>query len=346
MLQKLSFLSPRQFVPEIVIGTTEFLKVDDKRLSTIMWEAAKPIAEKALQTCHIQGIKYGDLDPNHYGFYTVQDAIYCYQATEQYRRLAETATDAQIKNFAQDRQKSYERYTKNLFDSWCIGDPNGIKLSPELQKYINYKWEILKSHSSAYFLVSNLPCLRLWTWLANQLQNRLVGAANLYSFWIQDNLSDRSARNLEDFIDSKTSELDVEEAITVYKRCMEGELEFFALAGQVRYFLQEGDFLLPGDRLFSENESYQLIYQEDGNLVVYYSSNGKPIWASNTQGTYAWRTYMEDDGNFVVYTDHAKPVWSSGVYGTQYKRSKLFLNNDGNLVIYDSSKNPIWQSKN
>ncbi|WP_254564068.1 hypothetical protein [Oscillatoria sp. HE19RPO] len=346
MLQKLSFRSPRQFVPEIAGGTTEFLKVDGKRLSTLMWESAKPIAEKTLQTCHIQGIKYGDLDPNHYGFYTVQDAIYCYQTTEQYRILAETATDANIKEFAEERQKSYERYTKNLFDNWCIEDPNSIKLSPELQKYINYKSEILKSHSSAYFIVSNIPCVRLWTWLANQLQNRLVGAANLYSFWIQDNLSDKSALTLEDFVDKNAHALDINEAIAVYKRCMEGEFEFFALAGKVRYFLQEGDFLLPGDRLFSENESYQLIYQGDGNLVVYDSSNGKAIWASNTQGTYAWRTYMQDDGNFVVYTDHAKPIWSSGVYGSQYKGSKLFLKNDGNLVIYDTSKNPIWQSKN
>ncbi|MGB8687190.1 MAG: hypothetical protein WCD53_07615 [Microcoleus sp.] len=346
MPQKLSFLSPRKFVPEMLLETTEFFRIDGERLSQIMWEAAMPIAEQAMQTCHIQGIKYGDLDPNKYGFYTVQDAIYCYQATEQYRRLADTATDAPIKQFAEERCKSYEKYTKSLFEKWCINNPSGINLSSELQQYINYKSEVLNTHSSAYFLVSNIPCLRLWTWLANQLQNRLVGPANLYSFWIQDNLSDQSARRLEDFVDSKASELDVNEAIAVYKRCMQGELEFFALAGKVRYYLQEGDFLLPGDRLFSQSQNYQLIYQEDGNLVVYDSSTEKPIWASNTKGSYAWRTYMQDDGNFVVYTDHAKPVWSSGVYKSQYKGSKLFVEDNGNLVIKDCNNNPIWNSKN
>ncbi|MBW4672456.1 MAG: hypothetical protein KME60_34830 [Cyanomargarita calcarea GSE-NOS-MK-12-04C] len=209
MQQNLSFLSPRKFVPEMALETTEFFKTDGKRLSEIMWEKALPIAEQALQTCHIQGIKYGDLDPNKYGNYTVQDAIYCYQATEQYRKLAETTPDQQIKIFAEKQVNSYEQYTKNLFDQWCIADPNGINLSPDLKKYIDYKSEVLDKYKSLYFIVANIPCLRIWWWLANQLQCRTVGPANLYSFWIKDNLSP-SYNNLEDFVDSKADELDIE----------------------------------------------------------------------------------------------------------------------------------------
>lgn len=345
MPQQLSFLSPRKIVPEMLLETTNFLKIDGDQISKIMWKAAFSTAEQALLTCHIQGIKYGDLNPNDYGRYTVQDAIYCYRATEQYKILAERATDAQIKLFAEKRYESYQKYTKDLFDQWCITDPSGIKLSPQLDEYINYKSEILKTHSDIYFLVANIPCLRLWTWLANQLQNRLVGPANLYSFWIQDNLSDQSAIRLENFVDSKESQLDNQEAITIYQMCMKGELAFFSLSGQVRSYLQEGDFLIPGDKLFSEKENYYLTYQEDGNLVVYDSLTKKSIWASNTQGSQAWRTYMQDDGNFVVYKDQAKSIWSSGVYGSQYKGSKLFLDNNGILVIYDKNQKVIWQSK-
>lgn len=342
MPPKLSFLSPRNFVPEMLLETTEFVKIDGNPLSKIMWDAALPIAEQALQTCHIQGIKYGDLDPNKYGNYTVQDAIYCYQATDQYNKLAQKATDTEIKKFAEARCESYKKYTEALFNAWCIEDPKGIKLAPKLQDYIQYKSEILEKYDSLYFIVSNMPCLGLWYWLATQLREPDKGPANLYSFWVKENLGHSSYDNLKDFVDSKASQLNLDKAIAVYQRCMQGEFEFFALAGEVRNYLQEGDFLLPGDKLFSQNKAYYLIYQDDGNLVVYEVSTRKPIWASNTKGTYAWRTYMQDDGNFVVYENHAQPVWSSDVYEPQYKGSQLVLEDNGKLVIYNKDKKIIW----
>ncbi len=77
MLPESSFLSPRRFVPEMMPEPLAFSplvgeKLSDsllvgEKLSEIMWNAALPIAEEALQTCHIQGMKYGDIDPNVYG---------------------------------------------------------------------------------------------------------------------------------------------------------------------------------------------------------------------------------------------------------------------------------------
>lgn len=352
MQQNLSFQSPRKFVPKMALETTASLrrhaksskKSSEKSLSEIMWEAAFPIAKQALQTNYIQGIKYGDLDPNDYGNYTVQDAIYCYQSTEQYKRLVHTTTDAQIKTFAQKQVKNYEEYTKVLFDKWSIADPpNCINLSPNLKKYIDYKSEVLRNENSLYFILANIPCLRLWSWLANELKDRIEVSANLYSFWIRDNLDPSYSNILEDFVNSKADELDSGKAISVYKQCMQGEFDFFALAGKVRNYLQEGNFLLPQDRLFSQNQKYYLIYQTDGNLVVY-DSTDKVQWASDKFGT-PWRTYMQDDGNFVVYTDYSKPIWSSGVYGSQYKGSKLFVQDNGDLTIYHQDKK-IWSNNN
>lgn len=213
------------------------------------------IAEKPMQTCHMQGIKYGSLAPNDYGSYTVQDAIFCYQSTDLYRRLAEKAKDTQIKEFAELQYASYKEYTEDLFERWYISDPSGIKLSPGPQKYINYKSEVLDKYKPLYFIVANMPCLHLWCWLANQLKDRMEGPANLYSFWIRDNLDDKSVRILEKFVDEKANKLNVNDAISIYKECMKGEFEFFALAKgkEIRFFLQEGDFLLPGDILFSKS---------------------------------------------------------------------------------------------
>ena len=155
---------------------------------------------------------------------------------------------------------------------------------------------------------------------------------------------------MESFIDSQIDKLDIEKAKKIYERCMEGELAFFAPQKdtRVRDYLLEGDFLLPGDKLFSCSKTCYLIYQEDGNLVVYKNLNAtswvKAIWATDTKDTHAWRTYMQDDGNFVVYTDQFNSVWSSDVYSPKYQGSQLVLEDDGRLVIYDSDKKVIWTS--
>jgi hypothetical protein len=107
--------------------------------------------------------------------------------------------------------------------------------------------------------------------------------------------------------------------------------------------LNAGHYLPVGGELFSQNQFYRLVYQGDGNLVIYNKSN-RPLWASNTQGKPAWRTYMQNDGNFVVYKRRGAPVWASGRYGSQYYGSRIVMQNDGNLVIYDRYRRAIWAS--
>ena len=57
---------------------------------------------------------------------------------------------------------------------------------------------------------------------------------------------------------------------------------------------------------------YLLIYQEDGNLVLYENNGSAPtaIWSTNTQGRGAWRAYMQDDGNLCVYGREGKCEWA------------------------------------
>lgn len=57
---------------------------------------------------------------------------------------------------------------------------------------------------------------------------------------------------------------------------------------------------------------YLLIYQDDGNLVLY-ENNGSapsPKWSSGTSSRDAWRTYMQDDGNFCVYSKPGTCEWA------------------------------------
>lgn len=57
---------------------------------------------------------------------------------------------------------------------------------------------------------------------------------------------------------------------------------------------------------------YLLIYQNDGNLVLYENNGSAPaaIWSTNTMGRGAWRVYMQDDGNLCIYSREGKCEWA------------------------------------
>ena len=71
-----------------------------------------------------------------------------------------------------------------------------------------------------------------------------------------------------------------------------------ALQVILRYRLQSGARLLPGQSLTSRNGLYRLLYQSDGNLVLYDDVNRTTPWTSGTLGTSAGQAVMQGDGNF------------------------------------------------
>jgi hypothetical protein len=109
-----------------------------------------------------------------------------------------------------------------------------------------------------------------------------------------------------------------------------------------RLYGSANQYLAANAALVSSQNKYKLLYQDDGNLVIYRLSDGKQIWASNTYGNPAWRTYMQPDGNFVIYKSDGNPVWASNT--PNHSDSVIIMQDDGNLVIYDSSGKPIWAS--
>jgi len=96
--------------------------------------------------------------------------------------------------------------------------------------------------------------------------------------------------------------------------------------------LKATQYLGPNDRLYSADGNFFLVYQGDGNLVIYSTTSGQPKWASGTNGP-AWRTVMQEDGNFVVYpAPGEKAVFNSGTYRSG--AVKLVLENTGKLTLY------------
>ncbi len=96
--------------------------------------------------------------------------------------------------------------------------------------------------------------------------------------------------------------------------------------------LEANQQLVPDARLTSRDGRFALVYQGDGNLVLYGPTGA--TWASHTQGI-PQQAVMQGDGNLVVYARDGRPVWSSGTVGKP--GAFLELGDDGSLVVRDTS---------
>ena len=89
--------------------------------------------------------------------------------------------------------------------------------------------------------------------------------------------------------------------------------------------LPSGSVLVPNplrsqlNSLVSLNDSFELIMQQDGNLVLYKidpkNQKTSAIWASNTNGRTVGQCVMQTDGNLVIYTPDNNPIWATGTQG-------------------------------
>ena len=105
--------------------------------------------------------------------------------------------------------------------------------------------------------------------------------------------------------------------------------------------ITSGQAFSKGQGLLSSDERYKLIFQGDGNLVLY--SPNRATWASRTVGAGGDRVVLQSDGNLVMYTAAGKPVWHTRTNGRGL--STLRLQSDGNLVIYDANNRPTWHTR-
>ena len=103
--------------------------------------------------------------------------------------------------------------------------------------------------------------------------------------------------------------------------------------------LTEGQKLVKGESLTSNNGAYTLTLQDDGNLVL--AARGKALWSSGTNGQDVVRAEVQRDGNFVLYTAD-KPVWATNTKGK--KDVRLVMQDDRNLVLY-AAGGAAWSTK-
>jgi hypothetical protein len=108
--------------------------------------------------------------------------------------------------------------------------------------------------------------------------------------------------------------------------------------------IPQGTVLVKDKHYFSPNGKFSLCYQADGNLVVYKHTRPKnivPLW--NSGRYFSGKCIFQNDGNLVIYYDNGKAVWdakdkwkdASGntPLETLYSH-ELRVQDDGNVVIY------------
>jgi len=199
-------------------------------LSASLWNSSQKLAQEALASDFIQGIKNGTLDPNQFGQYTIQDVLYCAHGLSDWETVASRATDPDVKSFATARVTSWKSYIKELFSDWHIADPSAINLSTAVKTYSDLESNVANNYDPLYAAVVMLPCDRLWYWLATQIAPDSP-TNNVYQFWIADNGgSDSGAKRLEAFIDAHAAQIDADIAHHIFHQAMLGEVNGFRSA--------------------------------------------------------------------------------------------------------------------
>ena len=96
------------------------------------------------------------------------------------------------------------------------------------------------------------------------------------------------------------------------------------------------------ERITSDDGRFKLVYQGDGNLVLY-RADWTAIWSSNTYGppNYGYAV-MQSDGNFVIYSPRGGTIWATNTNNNP--GAYLIVQNDGNAVIYSAGGAALWST--
>lgn len=115
--RKRSMRSPRRTVLNDEMIAKHNLSTDPPlpgSLFWIMWDACGQIAQQALDTSFIQGIKSGTLDPTQYGGFNVSDAYYCFEGAQDYLDVLKRANNPILKEYLFKKYESYITYNKTF----------------------------------------------------------------------------------------------------------------------------------------------------------------------------------------------------------------------------------------
>eukprot|EP01084_Bolivina_argentea_P176826 305929_1 len=206
---------------------------DSKSFMAELWDKCVKtgLPMLAVQTDWIQGIKNGNLNPDNYGRYTVQDIGYCQRAKDNWSTAADKAKryDEDIYNYCLLQVSSMIKYTAELSNAWNVKSED-VVLGDALQQYMDYEEYIVNNYPPSYFPVAMFACYYLWPWVCQQIGP--VEKNNLYYGWWYNNKSFHAGKTLAAKIDSlyKLGQIDGKTAFEIVSTCIKGETNFWRSA--------------------------------------------------------------------------------------------------------------------
>jgi hypothetical protein len=102
--------------------------------------------------------------------------------------------------------------------------------------------------------------------------------------------------------------------------------------------IQEGERLLAGQQLVSQNGEYRLVLTTSGVAEIR-TPKGGALWKTRSAGAGAFLT-VKADGKLVLYTKAGKPVWYTAVKGAD---AVAVIQDTGHLVEYVGDK-AVWHT--
>ncbi|KAF3904277.1 Curculin-2 [Arthrobotrys entomopaga] len=107
--------------------------------------------------------------------------------------------------------------------------------------------------------------------------------------------------------------------------------------------LGNGEWLLNGHSLWSNDGSVEFKMQGDGKIAIYWG--GQCRWQNTAeQRSDVKGIKMQEDGNLCMYDNNGKPIWHTDTAGSTGDSTVIAaVQNDGNVVLYRGT--PIWSSK-
>jgi len=190
--------------------------------------------------------------------------------------------------------------------------------------------QAFQSQGAEYFYPMPSNCQLNWWYSVAQSSSRFFGLT-WFAYGIDGTQSDDHATGVRFFPDQKN-----------WLRNM--YLHNQSIPGGASDMLSPGQALLPNQSRTSMDGQYHLVYQGDGNLVLYQLPSWTPLWWSCTANTSPGQVVMQGDGNFVIYDSGGTPLAWTATEGNP--GAYLTVQPDGNVVIYTGTvpNGPIWWS--
>ncbi|XP_028811013.1 uncharacterized protein LOC114765104 [Denticeps clupeoides] len=202
----------------------EFAVPDD--VYKFLWSNNSYISHETLKLDFLKRMESGNLPAERYINFTIQDINYLVNVTALLRDLRDKVKEpADLSQFLKGKYESYKNFAISFLNQYNLKGVSDIKPTPAMGKYLSDYAAIMKTKEPIYFVVSMLPCSRLWVWLANNLN---MNENNAYIQWKIDNMHGHPEKFkplLNKYLDTQEK---VTEANTVFRQQMQNEHDFFA----------------------------------------------------------------------------------------------------------------------